>query len=134
MSTSLQNNSINQLLADGNEYFIQGRYLEALQCYNQGLERDKENIFLLIHKGNVLLRLGKENKAYGCYFPAIVNAKLLNLLDPFIEGEYHCSAHDTNRLLDLLSYQHGLPFSRAGLDLVLRMMDADARDAKRLKT
>ncbi len=133
METS-NNFSIDSFISSGNELFYQGRYREALQYYNQGLRRETDNGALLISKGNVLLALGKRDDAYGCYFSALVNAELLELLDHFIEGAYHYSAQDTDRLYDLLTYQYHLPFSKAGLDLLIKRINADAMDAQRLKT
>lgn len=50
----------------GNEQFQQGNYLEALSCYEKGIEFDPENSVLWNNIGVSLYKLGKKEEAKKC--------------------------------------------------------------------
>jgi len=61
-----QNANVISLKNDGNAYYKQGLYEEALDCYIRALQIDPDNTDLLNNTGLVLVKLGKIDEAKEC--------------------------------------------------------------------
>jgi tetratricopeptide (TPR) repeat protein len=60
-----------QLLAQGNQYMARGAYLEAIDVFNDLLERDPNHAIALNNVGTALSKFGRYNEAENCYRSAI---------------------------------------------------------------
>jgi tetratricopeptide (TPR) repeat protein len=63
--------TISELLEEGQEHFLDGRYNESLGCYNEALEIDPENDAIWIRKGMILEYAGRHDNSVECYDKAV---------------------------------------------------------------
>ncbi|MCD4702809.1 MAG: tetratricopeptide repeat protein [Methanosarcinaceae archaeon] len=63
--------TISELLEEGHEHFLSGRYNESLDCYTDILEIDPENGTVWIRKGDILEFTGNHDDAVECYNKAV---------------------------------------------------------------
>ena len=52
-----------KLKKKGNAFFLEGKYLEALKCYNDAIELDRIEMYLYSNKAAVLTHLQKFDEA-----------------------------------------------------------------------
>ncbi|MDC0194378.1 tetratricopeptide repeat protein [Candidatus Nitrosopelagicus sp.] len=59
--------SINELVKSGKKYLVEGKFTDALGCFEQSLLLDPKNPNLLNLKGAALRSLGRYDEALDCY-------------------------------------------------------------------
>jgi len=64
---SINSAKIISLKNDGNTYYKQGFFKEALDCYNQALQIDSNNLDVLNNKGLALVKLDRIDEAKKCH-------------------------------------------------------------------
>jgi serine/threonine protein kinase/tetratricopeptide (TPR) repeat protein len=64
-------NSNKDWIAEGNQLRAQGKYEEAISCYDKALENDKDKLYALSNKGRALYDIGDFAQAIICYDEAL---------------------------------------------------------------
>ncbi|MEQ8167516.1 MAG: tetratricopeptide repeat protein [Candidatus Eremiobacterota bacterium] len=64
---SAQENTAEDWNRHGVKLFNEGKYEEAIYCYDRALVRDPDSYQIWINKGNAYFKPGNYEKACGCY-------------------------------------------------------------------
>ena len=67
VSCIIRMNSTKELIQSGKKYLAEGKFIEALDCFDQSLVSDPQNPNLLNLKGVALRSLGRYDEALECY-------------------------------------------------------------------
>ena len=82
---------------------------ETLKRLNISLKKDPENTYIITLKGNVLINLHRNAKAYECFIKVLIHANMIDLIDNYVEKYNAHLEGDVVNLLDLLNNKNYIP-------------------------
>ena len=108
-----------QYKRNGDKYYKEKMFSNALHWYNSGLEKRPNDIFLLISKGNALFHLYSYNDALASYYEALCRSKKLRVFHRFINKNISDFSYNLKDFINRLQKTHKLKIEPGAIPMLL---------------
>ena len=112
-------------MQEGDRYYQEGHYCEALSCYTQGLEMDSSNTLLLSKKGNTLYWLQQYEAADLSYAEALQKNNAVVLVYNYVLEHTDNLEGNLGWLQDVLHAQYQIEIISEGLTRVVHQVEQE---------
>jgi len=117
-------------LKKGDSCYRKGRFYEAIECYNMGLQEDPYSTVLLVKKGNALCRLGYISEANSCFYRATNQARVFDILVQYVYDNYKNIGKNLKNIQKMLKSKYKIPIYQKQLKLFLISIKNQIKDQK----
>jgi restriction system protein len=117
-------------LKKGDSYYRKGRFYEAIDYYNLGLQENPYNTILQTKKGNALYRLGYIRQANGCFYLATTQAGAYEQLRRHVYQHYNNISRNLRNVQQMLKSRYNIPILQNPLKKFLISLKSQIKDQK----